>query len=133
MAETKRKGDIGEAMVMADVLRRGYKVAIPVGEDWRYDLIVLRGGKLERLQCKYTVSDGVRIVVRCRSSNNWSVYKYRSDDFDWLVTYDASSGKCYYVPSTMLGSGRAEINLRLAATKNSQKAGVLWAKDYEDW
>ncbi|GAG95095.1 unnamed protein product [marine sediment metagenome] len=30
MAETKRKGDLGEAMVMADILRRGHKVAIPV-------------------------------------------------------------------------------------------------------
>ena len=51
MAETKRKGDLGEAMVMADVLRRGHKVALPVGEDWRYDLIVLRNSKLERIQC----------------------------------------------------------------------------------
>ncbi len=49
MAETKRKGDLGEIMIMADILRRGYKVAIPFGEDWRFDLIVLRSKSFERV------------------------------------------------------------------------------------
>ena len=48
-AITKIKGDLGQAMVMADALRRGYKVAMPLGEDWRYDLIVLKNGQLLRI------------------------------------------------------------------------------------
>jgi hypothetical protein len=134
MAETKRKGDLGEAMIMADVLKKGYKVAIPVGEDWRYDLIVLRGKKLERLQCKYSTSNGEVIEVRCRSCNNWSVLKYTSSELDWMAVYDALTEKCYYLPSSMLGKkGRTIIYLRLTPPKNGQVKGVLWAKDFESW
>jgi hypothetical protein len=133
MAETKRKGDIGEAMVMADVLRRGYKVAIPVGEDWRYDLIVLRNGNLERVQCKYTSSRGDFIYVACRSSNNWSVVRYTPEAVDWIAVYDTFTSKVYFVPSSFLGSGRAAISLRLMPPKNNQVKGILWAKDFESW
>jgi len=133
MAETKRKGDEGEAMVMADVLRRGYKVAIPVGEDWRFDLIVLRKGGLERVQCKYTESDGERVVVRCRSTNNWSTIKYTAKDVDWVAAYDKTTDKCYYLPSKMLGAGKAEVNLRLTPPKNGQKKGILWAEKFTKW
>jgi predicted AAA+ superfamily ATPase len=50
----KAKGDLAEAMVFADLMRRGYKVALPYGEDWDYDFVVCRDGTLERLQVKYT-------------------------------------------------------------------------------
>lgn len=133
MAETKRKGDLGEAMVMADVLRRGHKVAIPVGEDWRYDLIVLKEGALLRLQCKYTESNGEFIEVRCRSVNNWSILKYTKEDLDWVVVYDKTTDRCYYLPSVMLGEGRNTFQLRLTPAKNGQTKGVLWAKDFVDW
>ena len=66
----KAQGSIGEVMVMAEAIRRGYKVALPFGEDWRYDLIVVRNGRLERVQCKYTKSDGRVVTVRCASMNN---------------------------------------------------------------
>lgn len=133
MAETKEKGDIGEAMVMADVLRRGYKVAIPVGEDWRYDLIVLRNGKLERVQCKYTKSDLRIVSVKCRSTNNWSTHKYTSEDLDWIATYDDTTKRVYYIPSSMLSSGRSEIKLRLSPPRNKQQRGINLATDFVDW
>ena len=133
MAETKEKGDLGEAMVMADVLRRGYKVAIPVGEDWRYDLIVLRRGKLERVQCKYTRSAGDKIEVQCRSTNNWNTVKYTKHDVDWIAVYDVTTDCCYYIPARLLGEGRALINLRLTPTKNGQRKGIRWAKAYKKW
>jgi len=101
MAITKTKGDIGEAMVLADVLRRGYKAAIPLGEDWKYDLIVLRKNKLLRLQCKYSQMQSGIIFVRCRSANNWKAYSYTKDDFDWLAVYEPTLDKCYYLPSHM--------------------------------
>jgi hypothetical protein len=131
MARTKEKGDLGVSMVMADVLRRGHKVAVPVGEDWRYDLIVLRGSKLERVQCKYVESDGAVVLVRCRSCNNWSVIKYTQSDVDWIATYDKTTDKVYYVPSRLLGDGRAFISLRLRPSKNGQVKGVLMATDFD--
>lgn len=133
MAITKLKGDLGVAMVMAEVMRRGYKVAIPVGEDWRYDIIVLRNGKLERVQCKYIESDGVVAHIPCRSSNNWSVIKYTSDDIDWIAAYDKTTGRFFFVPSSLLGSGRCDVVLRMAPTKNGQVKCVRMAEEFEEW
>ena len=121
-------------MVIAEALKRGYKVAIPFGEDWRYDLIVLRKGKLERVQCKFTKSDGKVIIVRCRSVNNWNEIKYNQYDIDWLSIYDETTQKCYYIPSVMLGvAGRSQINLRIKPSQNNQVKTILWARDFENW
>lgn len=133
MATTKRKGDLGEAMVMADALERGYQVAIPLGEDWRYDLIVLRNGVLTRVQCKFVQSDGSIIKVPCRSSNAKCQIKYTSDDTDWIAVYDATTKKVYYIPSSYFENGRSSIWLRLAETKNGQKANILMASDFLSW
>ena len=134
MAIKKSQGSIGEMAIMAEAVKRGYQVAIPLGEDWRFDLIVLRHGKLERVQCKYTKSDGEKIIVRCRSLNNWSKIRYKSTDIDWLAVYDETTNKCYFVPASMLGPlGRAQINLRVSPTGNNQIKLVLWAKDFLDW
>ena len=67
MAPLKQKGDLAELMVAADLRRRGYKIAIPFGEDCDYDLVVDRRGTLERVQVKYATSDGSVVLVRCRS------------------------------------------------------------------
>lgn len=134
MAPKKALGSIGEAMIMAEAIRRGYQVALPFGEDWRYDLIVLRKGKLERIQCKYTRSNGEIITVRCQSLNNWSTITYCENDIDWLAVYDLTTHRCYFIPSAMLGAeGRTMISLRLTPTKNKQAKLILWAKDFLEW
>lgn len=130
MAITKTKGELGEALIMADILRRGYRVALPVGEDWSYDIIVLKDERFERVQCKYTESKNGVISVKCRSCNNWSIKKYSSKEIDWIACYDHTSDKCYYIPSVMLGDGRTEIKLRLSPTKNNQQKKVLHARDF---
>jgi len=119
--------------VMAEVMRRGYKVAMPVGEDWPFDIIVLRNGDLERVQCKYTESDGEVVELPCRSANNWVSYKYTSADIDWMAVYDKTTDACYFVPSTALGSGKALISLRLTPAKNGQTRGVRMATTYKEY
>ena len=134
MAETKHKGDLAEAIIIAECIKRGYKVALPLGEDWRFDLIVLRHGNLERVQCKYTESDGNVIVVMCRSANNWGTIKYTSDDIDWIAVYDKTTDQCYFISSDFLGKiGRSMIKLRLTKPKNNQIKKVIWARDFTDW
>lgn len=53
-AKTTEKGEIGEAMVIADLMRQGHEVAIPFGHNQPYDLIVIRkeDGRLEKVQVK---------------------------------------------------------------------------------
>ena len=91
MAETKRKGQVAELAVMSDALARGYRIAIPFGEDCPYDLIVDRGHRLERVQCKYAKSDGRVVMVRCQCTNNWVTTRYTPDHIDWIATYDVTT------------------------------------------
>lgn len=108
MAPLKTKGDLAELKVAADLLERGYRIAIPFGEDNDFDLILIRGEALERVQVKYTKSDGAVIYVRCRSSSLTNgrvrrVKKYTAKTIEWIATYDATSHRCYYVPASELG------------------------------
>jgi hypothetical protein len=135
MAPLKAKGDLAELMVATDLIRRGYKVAIPYGEDWDYDLILCRGEKLERVQVKYTESNGSVIVVRCRSHSltNGKIRAtkhYTSETVDWIAAYDRTTERCYYVPSVELGDGRAMLSLRVTPTLNNQRRGIRPVEDY---
>jgi hypothetical protein len=129
MAETKRKGDLGQAMIMADLLKRGFKVLLPYGEDWPFDLVVMRGSSFEKIQCKYTESDGQRIRVKFESTNNWQRKVYSESDVDWLAVYDLTTNVCYYVPSRTF-QGRAGLYLRLIDPKNGKRTTTSFAKDF---
>ena len=123
-------------MVAADLMRRGYKVALPYGEDWDYDLIVCRDGKkLERVQVKYSCSKGEVIQVKCYSHSLTNgkarqTKHYTEQTIDWLAVYDADTGCCYYVPASELGTGVSTLHLRLRQARNNQRIGIRYATDY---
>lgn len=130
-AVTKIKGDLGQAMIMADTLKRGYKVALPLGEDWRYDLIVLRKDELLRVQCKYVESKNGVVKVRCETHDGRNYYRYRQEDLDYIGVYDKITDKCYYVSSQLLGKkGRGSLNLRFKDAKNGQRKKIFRADDF---
>ncbi len=133
----KAKGDLAELTVAVDLLRRGYKIAIPYGEDCDFDLILIREDRLERVQVKHTRSDGRVVGVRCRSHSltNGKIRRtkhYTAETIDLLAVYDATSNRCYYVPASELGSGRSILHLRLKPARNGQLAGTRPAERYLD-
>jgi hypothetical protein len=133
----KAKGDLAELIVAADLRRRGFGVAIPFGEDSDFDLILVREDRLERVQVKYTESDGAVITVRCRSHSltNGKIRRtkhYTAETIDLLAVYDATPDRCYYVPAAELGSGRSMLYLRLTPAKNGQQLGTRPAENYVD-
>jgi hypothetical protein len=135
MAPLKAKGDLAELMVATDLLRRGYKVALPYGEDWDYDLILRRGDALERVQVKYTESDGRVMRIRCHSHSltNGKVRAtklYTAKMVDWIGVYDRTTDRCYYIPASELGNGRPTMSLRMAPALNGQRLGIRRAADY---
>jgi hypothetical protein len=109
-------------------------VAFPYGEDWDYDLILCReGGTFERVQVKYTRSDGRVIEVRPRSSSltNGKVKAtkyYTAAMIDWLAVWDATLDRCFYVPATELGSGMNLLSLRVSPSLNGQVRGIRFAE-----
>ena len=131
MGITTIKGEIGEAMVIADLRKRGFGVAIPFGHDVPFDVILYRKetGMLERVQVKYTESDGKVIRVKCRSASDWVSYRYTAEMIDWIAVYDATTDRCYYVHSSEF-DGMWSLNLRLQPPANNQKRFIRWADDY---
>lgn len=131
MGITNRKGEIGEAMVLADLQRKGYGVAIPFGHDLPFDLVLIRKdtGALERVQCKYTESDGKVIDVRCMSTSAWVHHTYGAHEVDWIAVFDVTTSRCYYVHSSTWG-GMVRPSLRLAPTANGQRKGIRFAEAF---
>ena len=137
MAPLKKKGDLAELKVAADLIDRGCRVSIPFGEDCDYDLIADFNGRLHRVQVKYTRSDGRIVQVRCRSHSltNGKVRltkRYTAQTVDWIATYDCTTERCYYLPSRELGAGRAMLTLRLQLARNGQRIGIRDAEDYTE-
>lgn len=137
MAALKQKGDLAELKVAVDLVAQGYRVLFPFGEDHDYDLVIDDGARLQRVQVKYTrAADGV-ITARCASHSltNGKVRvtkQYTAAMIEWLAVYDAISERCFYVPAIALGTGRGQLRLRVAPTRNSQRARIRWAEDYRD-
>jgi hypothetical protein len=137
-AITKQRGDIAELAVAADLVAKGYRVAIPFGEDCDYDLILDRAGSLERIQVKYGESKGVRLEINCRSHSltNGKIRRtkrYTSVTIEWLAVFDSTTRECFYIPSSELGErGRACITLRLRPARNNQRAGLRLAAHYRN-
>src|SRR4051794_29658742 len=131
MGITNQKGEIGEAMILADLQRKGYGVAIPFGHDLPFDLILIRkpSGALERVQCKYTESDGRAIDVRCASTSAWVRHTYSAAEVDWIAVYDATTSRCYYVHSS-IWTGLTRPKLRLVPAANGQQVGIRPAGAY---
>ncbi len=135
----RSKGDLAELMVAADLVRRGYQIAIPFGEDSDFDLIFWRGQgqPLERVQVKHGHARNGVIEVKCcsHSLTNGRVRqtkRYTAATTDWLAVYEPAGGGCYYLPATILGHGRSRVSLRLTPPRNGQRLGIRFAEDYLD-
>ena len=134
VASLKTKGDLAELKVAADLVAQGHRIAFPFGEDNDFDLILCREERLERVQVKYTESDGRVVCVRCRSHSltNGRIRRtkqYTARTIEWLAVYDRTSDQCVYVPAEELGAGKAMLHLRLDAPKNNQRVGIRYAAD----
>ena len=114
-AKTTEKGEIGEAMVIADLIRQGHDVAIPFGHNQPFDLIVIRreDGRLEKVQVKYSKGNGA--VVRCviRSSSAWVSHRYTPDEVDWVAMTRRSHG----ASTSLLGFGTASRSWRCVSNR----------------
>jgi PD-(D/E)XK endonuclease len=134
----KKKGDLAELKVAADLANRGCRISIPFGEDCDYDLIADYEGRLHRVQVKYTQSDGQIVVIRCRS-HSLTKGKVRATKLytpamvDWIAAYDATTERCFYCPSWELGAaGRNLFHLLLPPAWNNQRVGIRNAENYTE-
>ena len=130
--DTKRVGDVAEAQVLAALVRSGYSVSIPFGENNRYDIILDIGGELSRVQVKAgRLRDGA-IIFNCYSSHSHrggSSCKSYVGEVDYFAVYCAQNERVYLVPIADLATKGGSI--RLNPTRNNQGKRVRWAQQYE--
>jgi hypothetical protein len=130
---SKQKGNLAETAIAFALVKKGYTISIPWGENSPYDIIADDGQKLIRVQCKLgRVRKGsVHVSIgRCFYSKETKTCTRRpsaSSKFDVFGVYCPELNQCFIVP---VGSQKTEICLRLQPVPPHVKR-VLWAKDFE--
>jgi PD-(D/E)XK nuclease superfamily protein len=130
---TDQKGAIAELAIARTAAEFGIGVWSAYTVE-RYDLIFDLRPTLLRVQCKWASRYGDVVIVRCYSNrrNREGLLRrlYSADQIDAFAAYCAETEKCYFLPMANF-CGRSCIQLRLAPTRNNQRAGINWAKDFE--
>ena len=127
------KGNVAELKIAAEAARLGIDVLRPMTEHCRYDLVFEIGGELKRVQCKWASLRGDVVVIRLVSSRRGATgfirTRYSADEVDAVAAYCAAVDGYYYVPIERCGN-MTEFSLRVAPTRNGQRASINFASDY---
>ena len=129
---TKQKGDVSEAVILAELVKLGFTVLQPFGDNQSYDLVVEKDGQFFRIQCKTGILKNG--VVNFRTVSTLPRFKGGYDQrsykglVEFFVVYCPQNGGIYVLPPNEMPEGTAY--LRVKPTKNSQSKGVRMAEDY---
>ena len=132
---SKDKGNIGQAIVLTEFIKRNIPVSIPFGDNTRYDLIAEFNGKLNKIQVKYCnqkISETGSIPCPCSSSLNHTTNKIKTtyeNEIDYFAFYLVEWNKVILVPMKIIGT-KKQIYFRLDSPKNNQEKYNL-VSDYE--
>ena len=135
VGDSNHKGNVAEAAIAAAAIKLGVDVIKPLVEHTRYDLIFDLRPRLLRVQCKWAPLKGDVIVVRLVSSRFTSGGEqirtpYSADDVDAVAVYCDELDRCYLLPASLF-DGMKGLHLRVAATRNGQRASLHWAREHE--
>jgi hypothetical protein len=132
--DTKDKGDLGTAKAHADLVGRGFTVLFPATDHAAFNLVAYGSGQFHRIQVKYRSARTGSISVQFRSvwADRHGTHMKPSDksEVDVLCVYCPETDRCYYLRPT---SYHQSVTLRITATKNGQKSGVLPADFYMEF
>jgi hypothetical protein len=134
--KSAEKGAIAELEVAAAAVKLGVTVYKPVREQSRADLLFEIGPQLFRVQCKWGRLSATRDVIIVRSGGSWLSPRgyvrntYSEKEIDLFAVYCGGLDRCYLIPASV-GAGKHELWLRLSPSRNSQRACINLAEDYE--
>jgi hypothetical protein len=127
--------DVGlrtEAIVLAALVRRGYRVLTPFGTNQRYDVAIDVGDRILRAQCKTGRLRRGAVLFQARSirsNTRRSYWRGYEDDVDLFFVYCPETDRVYAIRIEDVTS--SVCALRVAPTANGQAKGIRWAGDYE--
>ncbi len=128
---TKGVGEVSTAKILARFLEKGEQVLLPFGDNQRYDLVLLRGRKALRVQCKTGFGNAESFSFKTCSQNPFTrVRKNYKHDVEMFAVYYPINGKVYVLPVTSI-TANDTMTLRLQSSKNSQSKKVNLAQKFE--
>jgi PD-(D/E)XK endonuclease len=132
---TKHPVDVGhrtEAAILAELIKRGYRILLPFGVNQRYDLVLDCDGRLLKAQCKAgRLRDGVVQFSSQSVQSNTRGTRTRSyaGEVDLFLVYCADNRSVYAIPAAEVPN--TCMYLRIDPPRNRQSKRVRWAKEYE--
>jgi PD-(D/E)XK endonuclease len=130
----KRVGDCTTVAVMLALRCRGYDIAVPFGENSRYDLVVDDGTTLRRVQCKTgrLRDDTIRFATAssyCHHPTEKPTQRHYRGQVDDFAVHCRETGSVYLIPIEGLPSEGA--SLRVIPARDGQQRRIRYAFDYE--
>ena len=122
------KGELAEAMTIAECKRLGLTVLEPFGHHQAYDLLVDTGESFERLQCKHARYKNGKVKGHLFTSHGGESRAYDSGEIDYFALYDQHTNAVYLVDAEEAPSDN--ISLRVEEPEHSSSL-IRWAKDYK--
>ncbi len=98
---TRQVGDETEARIVAALIEKGYSVAIPFGENDKYDLLVDIGSEIRRVQCKtgWIEDDVVRFKTASKTTIDGEITMVGYDGaIDAFAVRCRETNDLYWVP-----------------------------------
>jgi len=104
---------------------------LPFGDSQRYDLVIEKNGKFQKIQVKTVTEKNGAIQVDARvighNLRKFNIYHPTEKDFDILAVVGMKTQKVYTIP---FDGKHRRIRLRVSQTKNNQRKNVRLADDY---
>lgn len=128
--DTKRLGNIGEALTQAEFVMRGIPLYLPFGENEKSDMIIDLNGELKRVQCKTSEQfiDN-KIVWKLSSRTTSGCHQYTKDEVDFFALYNLESKIHILIPiEDLKGRYSLKVSVPFKESKN-QNDPINW-EDY---
>lgn len=125
-------GQRTEAIVLAELVKRGHTVLVPFGTNHRYDLVLDTKGRFVRVQCKTgRLREGVIrfSTASVRSNTRRAFVRAYHGEADLFLVYCPDTGRVYAL--SVDDAASSNCALRVSPTANHQAKGIRWAADYE--
>ena len=134
MEHPKDIGDRTTLAVMLALSDAGYQIAVPFGENTRYDLVLDDGATLRRVQCKTGRLRKGAVEFSTASSyahhpNEKPTQRHYVGQVDHFAVHCRETGGVYLIPIGELPLDRAY--LRVTEPRNGQRKRIRFACDYE--
>lgn len=125
----KEKGEKTEAIVLSELVRRGYTVLDPFGDNERYDYGLDIEGELVRVQVKTgrMVDGSVKFSARTTGDTKRIDGDSYHGDADWFVVYCYETDEVYSVRVENAGVSSKSLRVEEAQIDNGQ---IDWAENY---